>query len=189
MIYEPQLSDEELFKLVKCDNSNALKILFKRFYQNLCYFSFSYVKDQQISEEVVADIFINLWEKRDKINIDVKVKSYLYTAVKNRSLNYLRDNKIHTEKLDMVDQIALTMINRTDDNINYEDLKKVIDNLIDSLPEKRKLIFQMNRFDELSYSEIAEILSISVSTVKNQMLKAVQFMNLSYPALKKIFPK
>lgn len=188
MDYNTNMSDEELFKLVKNSNSNALKVLFKKYYQNLCYFSISYVKEKQIAEEVVADIFINLWEKRSKLNITAKVKPYLYTSVRNQSLNYIRSNKLHAEKLDAVDEITLTMINGPDDNLHYNDLKTLIDKLIDTLPEKRKLIFQMNRFDELSYDEIAEILSISGSTVRNQMVKAIQQMNSNYPVLRKFYP-
>lgn len=186
MEYDLNISDEELFQLVKKSNSNALKVLFKKYYQNLCYFSFSYVKEKQIAEEVVSDIFIKLWEKRAQINIGLKLKSYLYTAVKNQSLNYLRSNKLHSEKLNSVDQITLTMIDNPDDNLRYEDLKKVMDNLIETLPDKRKLIFRMNKFDELSYEEIASILSISISTVRNQMVSAVKYLNKQYTSLKKI---
>jgi len=180
------LNDEELFKQIRNNNSNALKLLFTRYYENLCYFAFSFVKDQQISKEVVSDIFINIWEKRKKIIITNKVKTYLYTAVKNQSLNYLRKNRIQFESLDAVDRIMLKMNAGADDQLNYEELKNLIDHLIDQLPEKRKLIFQMNKFDELSYQEIANILSISISTVRNQMMKAVKFLNSQYPLLKRI---
>lgn len=188
MYNKHNISDEELFQFIKKDNSNALKILFSKYYENLCYFAFSFVKEKQLSEEVVSDIFITIWEKRKKIIITGKVKSYLYTAVKNQSLNYLRKNKIHFEQLDAVDQLMLTVQTKADDQVNYDELKNVIDGLIDKLPGKRKLIFEMNKFDELSYQEIADILSISVSTVRNQMIKAVKFLNNQYPTLKKIIP-
>jgi RNA polymerase sigma-70 factor, ECF subfamily len=152
---------------------------------NLCYFAYNYVKDRQISEDIISDMFMNLWEKRKSIVITGGVKPYLYTSVKNRSLNYLRNNRIHFEMLDSVDQLTLTMLGNPEEKVNYDELKNVIDGLIDSLPGKRKLIFQMSRFDELTYKEIAEILSISESTVKNQMMKAVQFMNAHYPVLKR----
>lgn len=80
------------------------------------------------------------------------------------------------------------MIQKPDDKVNYDELKNIIDGLIDSLPEKRKLIFQMSRFDELSYKEIAEILTISESTVKNQMIKAIRFLNTQKSYLKQIYP-
>lgn len=134
-------------------------------------------------------MFINVWEKRKSIQITGFVKPYLYTSVKNRALNYLRDNRLYIDQLDSVDQLTLTMLGNSDDKINYDELKNVIDGLIDSLPEKRRLIFKMNRFDELTYKEIADILSISESTVKNQMMKAVRFLNTQYPILKRIFPK
>lgn len=186
MIDTQNITDEELFLLVKKDNSNALKMLFKKYYENLCFFSYSFVKDRYASQEVVSDIFIILWEKRKRIIITGKIKSYLYAAVKNQSLNYIRKNRIHFESIDEVDRLLLTVQDNSDDIVNYEELQKIIDGVIDKLPEKRKLIFQMNKFDELSYEEIANILTISVSTVRNQMIKAVKFLNNQYPALKKI---
>jgi len=185
MAYKSDISDEELFSLMKKDNSNALKLLFTRHYENLCYFSFTYVKNKQVAEEVALDIFTDLWEKRENINIEKKVKTYLYTSVKNRSLNYIQKNKVIFERLDEVDRLLISQQTNTDDLLYYEELKEQIDALIDKLPEKRKLILKMNKYDGLSYSEIADILSVSVSTVKNQMMKAVKYLDKNYPALKK----
>lgn len=154
----------------------------------MCYFSFNYVKDPEAGEDIVSEMFFNLWEKRKHLLITGKVKPYLYTSVKNRSLNYLRNNKYNKTDIDSVDQITLTMLSQPDDKVNYDDLKHAIDAIIDSLPEKRKLIFQMSRFDELTYKQIAEILLISESTVKNQMMKAVRFLDENYPRLRKIYP-
>ena len=186
MIYKSDISDEELFSLLKKDNSNALKLLFSRHYENLCYFAFTYLKEKEIAEEAALDVFANIWEKRKSIVITGKVKTYFYTAVKNQSLNYLQKNRIFLERLDDVDRLLVAGQTRTDDLVYYEELKQKIDELIDKLPEKRKLIFKMNKYDGFSYAEIADILSISVSTVKNQMVKAVKYLNHNYPALKKI---
>lgn len=188
MNFNQNYSDEELFQLIKKDNSNALKILFTRYYEKLCYFVFGFVKEENSSKELVADVFIIIWEKRKKIVIDRKVKSYIYTTAKNLSLNHLRKNKIHFERIDEVDQLMITMQDYPDGSVNYKELKNVIDSLIDKLPEKRKLIFRMNKFDELKYEEIAEILGIAVSTVRNQMIQAIKYMSSQYPALKKIIP-
>lgn len=186
MNFNNNYSDEELFQLIKVDNSNALKILFTRYYEKLCYFVYGFVKEEQSSKELVADVFIIIWEKRKKIIVDRKAKSYLYTTAKNLSLNHLRKNKIHFERIDEVDQLMIAMQDYPDGSMNYKELKNVIDSLIDKLPEKRKLIFQMNKFDELKYEEIAEILGITVSTVRNQMIQAIKFMSTQYPSLKKI---
>lgn len=188
MMNYQSIDDEALYKLIKNNSYEAYKSLFKKYFQNLCYFSLSIVREKQFAEEVVSDVFINLWEKREKLEIRIKLKPYLYTAVRNRSLNFLKSNQLYAEKLDSVDQITLTLIGKTDDNLHYEELKQLIDNLIDTLPEKRKLIFQMNRFDELSCNEIAEVLAISVSTVRNQLLKAVKQMSSNYPKLRKVYP-
>jgi RNA polymerase sigma-70 factor, ECF subfamily len=182
------ISNEELFQHIKENNSNALKELFFRFNKNLCYFVFSYVKDSLASEDIVSDIFIDFWEKRDRIVITGKVKMYLYTAARNKALNYKRDNSIQFENLDAADRLTLKMNDNPENKLNYEELKKILDGLVDTLPEKRRLIFQMRRFDGMTHDEIAEILNISKNTVKNQMVKAIEFLNTQYPRLKKIFP-
>jgi RNA polymerase sigma-70 factor, ECF subfamily len=186
MVYKSDISDEELFDLMKKDNSNALKLLFSRHYENLCYFAFTYLKERSVAEEAALDVFANVWEKRKNIVITGKVKTYFYTAVKNYSLNYLQKNRVFFERLDDVDRLLIGSQPGADDPVYYEELKQEIDKLIDRLPEKRKLIFKMNKYDGLSYQEIASILSISVSTVKNQMIKAVKHLNSNFPALKKI---
>jgi RNA polymerase sigma-70 factor (ECF subfamily) len=97
----------------------------------------------------------------------------------------LQKNKVFLERLDEVDRLLVLGQANADDLLYYEELKQKIDELINQLPEKRKLILKMNKYDGLSYAEIAEILSVSVSTVKNQMVKAVKYLNENYPALKK----
>ncbi|MCX6122455.1 MAG: RNA polymerase sigma-70 factor [Ignavibacteriales bacterium] len=170
------INDEELFQRIKSNDAQALKILFERHYSALCHFACKFVKNATLAEEAVSDVFLNIWLKKEKIELSTNLKMYLYTAVKNQSLNYLKKNKIHLEGIETVVKENITSDLRADKFIVYEESKNAIDNLLQQLPEKRRIIFSMNRFDGLSYKEIAEILSISIHTVQNQMVAAVKFL-------------
>lgn len=177
--------DRELFELIKDDEISALKILFKKYYNGLCHFAFTITKNRESSEEVVSDIFMNIWSKRKELNIEISLKSYLFRAVKNQSLNYLKKRYLLTESIDSEEAVEIKNDFNPEDYVFYEELKEQVLSLIDKLPPKRKLIFQMNRFDGLTFEEIAEVLSISIHTVRNQIVKALSFLNEQYPKLKR----
>jgi len=182
-----KISDLELFQKIKESDPAALKILFERYFNPLCYFSFQICKSTELSEETVSDVFAELWIKRSRINIQTSFKSYLYTSVKNRSINYYKQEKRISEQKELNQLHLITSEIQTDQTVNQKDLEKRIEELLNQLPEKRGLIFRMNRIDGLSYQEIADILSISIHTVQNQMIKAVKFMAEQLPRIKKLF--
>ncbi|MGD8778071.1 MAG: RNA polymerase sigma-70 factor [Ignavibacteria bacterium] len=175
--------DNELFDLIKEGEGYALKILFRKYYDNLCRFAYTIIRDRNSAEEIVSDVFMKIWEKRNDIKIKTSFKSYLYRSVKNQSLNYLKRVSFKTTGLDTQEALKLKSNENPEDFLFYEELKDVMNLLVDKLPEKRRIIFEMSRFDGLSFDEIAEILSISVYTVRNQLVKAVKFLSEQYPRL------
>lgn len=187
MDHNNKISDLELFQRIKESDPAALKNLFERYFNPLCYFSFQIVRSTELAEETVSDVFAELWIKRSRINIQLSFKSYLYTAVKNRSINYYKQERRISEPIEPNQLHLVTSETHTDQIVNHQDLEKQIEELLNKLPEKRGLIFRMNRIDGLSYQEIADILSISISTVQNQMVKAVKFMAEQFPRIKKLF--
>jgi RNA polymerase sigma-70 factor, ECF subfamily len=170
-----QSSDEDLFQRIKSDDAQALKTLFERYYSVLCRFACKFVKNSHFAEEAVSDVFLNVWLKRQHSEIKTSLKMYLYTAVRNQSFNYLKKNKIRLEGIDIVDKENIISDLNADKIIVSEESKDALDVFLRQLPEKRRIIFSMNRIDGLSYKEIAEILSISIHTVQNQMVAAVKF--------------
>lgn len=178
------ISDEELFLRIKSDDAQALKILFEKHYSALCHFACKFIKNATLAEEAVSDVFLNIWLKKEKIELQTNLKMYLYSAVRNQSLNYLKKNKIYLERIETAVEENKTSDLSADKFITYEELKDDIDTLLQQLPAKRRIIFSMNRFDGLSYKEIAEILSISIHTVQNQMVAAVKFFINQQPRYK-----
>jgi len=178
--------DKELFLLIKENNPESLKILFEKYFSSLCSFSYNYVKSIDLSEEVVSDVFFNIWIHRETIEIKSSLKSYLFTATRNISINLLAQEKRHQEKLEIFN-IERQHFDHTPEKIyNLKELEDIIEQIIKKLPPKRQTVFRMNRLYGMSYKEIAEVLSISVNTVQNHMVKAVEFIANQYPHIKTI---
>lgn len=146
--------------------------LFRELFKPLCSFAYKYIGDFEESRNLVHEVFIIVWEKYESLPADTNFKSYLFTAVRNRSLNYLRDNKRHMS----IDKVAEDNFSEQNTSIEATELEKEISGAIQSLPEKCRQIFEMNRLDGLKYAEIADKLGLSVKTVEAQMSKALAVM-------------
>lgn len=164
-----QLEDTQLMECLSNDNRLAFEYIFKTYYQDLCRFGVTYVKDIDIAEELVQQIFINIWERRYELSISTSMKSYLFTAVRNKSFNYIKLQLPKEYKKVDIDDAGFIDSNNKEEDIVFEDLKVYVANAIDSLPAKCKVIFNLSRNSGLTYKEIAEELDISVKTVENQI--------------------
>jgi RNA polymerase sigma-70 factor, ECF subfamily len=172
-------TDEELFLRVKKSDAKALRVLFESYFSPLCRFAWKFVNDEYLAEEIVSDVFVHVWMKREEINITGTVKPYLYTAVKNQSLNTIKKKTLRLEDMETVAQNPPVSVWHAEQLVTAAELEHDIDKLLRRLPPQRQIIFRMNRFDGLSYKEIAEILSISIHTVQNQMVAAIKFLSSS----------
>lgn len=146
--------------------------LFKEYFPSLMAFSRKILGDEDNAREVVQQVFIKLWERRTEIDLSTSLKSYLFTAVNNRSLNFIRDRKKFSgeeipEHLRQWDVSA---------ELESMELEELIRRAIASLPDKCRRIFEMNRFEGSTYGTIAARLGISVKTVENQMSKALRIL-------------
>ena len=153
-------------------------MLFRSHFSGLCFFAHKYVKDFEAAKEIVQDAFLSLWEKRETIDMDRPVKSYLTMIIHNKCTNYLRDNRKFDQNILHIENLAEVPEYDGADSMVEEELKNKIDSAIDELPEKCKQIFVMNRYENLKYQEIAVKLEISVKTVETQMSKALQHMRI-----------
>jgi RNA polymerase sigma-70 factor, ECF subfamily len=163
-------------KNIKQLNKTTFEELFREYFVPLTAFAKKYVGDVDSAKEIVHDVFVNLWTKRESIDIEKSVKSYLYTSAYNRSLNHIRDNKKFNTNVSVEDTIVNVSGWNFEDDVDALELEKKINNIIASLPEKCKQIFLMSRFEGLKYHEIAEKLTISIKTVEAQMSKALKVL-------------
>jgi len=168
---------------------NSFKYFFDRYYNDLCNFVNIYLHDQILSEEIVQDIFVYFWENREKLQINISVKSYLFSASKFKSLNLIRDQKNQKKIAEKIGQTEQTLIFESGESyIDTEEFKRILNVAIEQLPPKCREIFLLAKQEELSNKAIAEQLGISVKTVENQMTIALKKLReFLLPYREKIF--
>lgn len=166
-------TDHIYLQCIKENDQEALEALFEKYYYQLCDFSFQFVRSFDLTEEVVSDVFLKIWKNRRNLQINSSFKAYLYTATRNQALNYLKKENRDFETLDVVDN-TVSENYQPDEELIFKELENRVEILINTLPPRRKLIFKLSRIEGFTYREIADILSISIHTVQNQMVQAVK---------------
>lgn len=159
-------------------NVRDLESLFRENYTGLCRFAFGYVKDEEAAKEIVQEAFVSLWEKRHSIDPSKQVRTYLSTTVRNRCLNYLRDNRKFSGRMLELENHPHEPAFHQPDKLVEAEIRERIERALDTLPEKCREVFHLSRNRQMKYYQIADHLQISVKTVETQMSKALQHMRL-----------
>ena len=134
----------------------------------MCHFARQFLNDSELAEETVQELFVRIWEKREKLNIETSVKHYFFRSVRNQCLNQIQHQKIKQQYASKMKELSHQEID-PDENYIEVDLLERIEKSIDSLPVKRQEIFRLSREQGMKYKEIAEELNISIKTVEAQM--------------------
>ncbi len=161
-----------LLKLQQNDEQ-AMELLFKTHYKALLRFAKTILKDASQAEDTVQDVFIKIWEKRQNLIINTSLKSYLYMAVRNHCLNALKLNERKYWMEEGMENDEKMATNDVENKLIAKSLQQQITQAIELLPDKCKLTFQLSRYENMSYKEIAETMNVSIKTVENQMGKAL----------------
>lgn len=170
-------TNKELLLLIREDDMVAFYQLYERYSRRLYGFVLRYIKIEADAEEIVQDVFVKIWESRNKIDIYFSFESFLFTVAYNTTISLLRkkiNEKKYLEYLKSIQQIE----NAPDltDEIHYNELKEKVQALLKELTPRQKEVFQLSREQGLSHSEIAEKLDISVNTVKKHITNTLGFL-------------
>lgn len=150
--------------------------MFNTYYQSLCNYACSMLKDIDEAEEVVQNAFFNIWQKREALQITTSFKSYVYRAIHNDCLNKIKHGKVRAVyAADYKSSMSGGAVDSAQ-ALDAKELGKRINEAIASLPEQCGHVFRLSRFENLKYSEIATQLDISVKTVENHMGKALKLL-------------
>mgnify|MGYP001124406969 FL=1 len=139
-----------------------------------------FIKDQELAEEIVSDIFIYLWLRRKTLNIQTSLKAYLFKAAKNQALQHLRKNRLPTESLDSYNAQSIPTDQQPDGELQQQELEAELSADLAFLPEQQRIVFTLHRFEGFKYQEIADMLNISVNTVRNHIFQAVKKLQERY---------
>jgi RNA polymerase sigma-70 factor (ECF subfamily) len=168
------IRDTEIIRRIREGDTGQFESLFRSSYVSLVRYAKTIIKDHDTAEEIVQDLFVRIWQDRQKLTIESSLNGYLFRAVHNRCLHWLDHSRV-------VDKHAQEMAARDTQNtetpvdiIQYNELQLKIAEIIARLPERCGQIFCMNRFEGLKYTDIAEKLSVSVKTVEANMGRALK---------------
>ncbi|WP_163709505.1 RNA polymerase sigma-70 factor [Mangrovibacterium lignilyticum] len=166
-----QQTDQEIWAEIRNGEVKALRLLHDRYFFSLCNFADKSLHQLPVSEELVSNCFLRLWEQRKSIEIHQSVKAYLYFMVRNQVVDYIRSDK--NRLIATTDEIPEIP---TEEEINQHEFYAVLYRAIAKLPDQRRQILELAAFQSMTYKQVAQNLNISVNTVKTQMGRAYQFL-------------
>lgn len=168
---EVSVEDLEIIHALRTRDKRRFEVFYKKYYRPLFTVAFRYVGRTETAEEIVHDVFINIWKKAEQLDIQISMKSYLFRSIVNSSLNYIKKEKTELEK-----QSAYKLVHDQELEVEADDsseadeaLLKGLEDALALLPEKCKQVMYLSRFGKLKQQEIADQLDISIKTVKNHL--------------------
>jgi len=172
--------NELLFQIAELDEKQAFSMFFRLYHEKMLLLARIFVSSPQIAEDIVSDVLIKLLRNRRKTFRKKNFLGFLYTCIKNQSLDYLRKNKRHRHvKLD--DQVDFLIQHPGDPcrQLMGKEFEEIIFDCVESLPPRRKLVYKMVKDDKLSYKQVGALLDISVRTVEVQLRLAVKHLKIT----------
>lgn len=180
------MDQQTLIKLLKSKDKKSISYLFDTHYERLYLFAEKFIYDTDQAHDIVQEVFIRLWENSANLEINTSLSHYLFAAVRNRCLDYLRALRIedrHHRKY-----FEAYIESHTIDAIQDDELLEKIKNMMDNFPPQCREIFELRLLQGYKYKEIAERLNVSESVVKVQIHRAYRKLKDSFPAIKGHLP-
>lgn len=168
-----ELPDLELVSLLRTSDHSAFNEIVRRYSGLLINFGYKRLGDLPLAEDLVGDVWADLWEKRATVNISCALGAFLVTSIRNRFLDYIKRQKISQKYIDNFYNFLSKEHSSTDYLIRHNDLLKLIELEIAALPENMRKVFEMNRKTNMTRKEIAWNLNIPENTVKTNMHRAL----------------
>ncbi len=168
------LEPEQTIYDFKSGDTETFEGVFHAYYKALAVYAKTILKDMDEAEDIVQQVFISMWEKRENLEVRTSLRALLYKSVHNACLNRIKQQTVRTKYVAEVQYQSQE--GKADDGMQQKELQKKIEQALEALPEQCGIIFRMSRFEHLKYQEIADQLGLSIKTVENQMGKALKIM-------------
>ncbi|MES2828063.1 MAG: RNA polymerase sigma-70 factor [Bacteroidota bacterium] len=183
-----KLKDEELVVLLREANSYSYTEIFERYNRLLLRHAFRLLSNDDEAYDVVQDVFLQLWHKKEEINIKSSLSAYLFTAVKNRIFKLFAHKEVVIRYAASISSFMLEGYNIVEDAVLEKELSELISKEIDALPPRMREVLLLNKKEELSYKEIADRLNITDQTAKQQVYKALKILKPKIDSFLSVFP-
>ncbi len=171
-----KIDDADLTRRVKSGEKEAYQALFERYAPKIYHFALSYLKSTADSEELVQDVFLKVWEKREILDATQNIKAFVFKIAINTIYDFIRRKNIENAFQEFSKANYAADSNNTWDTLIFEEMQTTINSLVAQMPEQRKKIFKLSKNKGLSNDEIAQELNLSKRTVENQLYRALLFL-------------
>jgi RNA polymerase sigma-70 factor (ECF subfamily) len=169
-------TDLELIPLLKEGNQAAFAELYNRYKGKLYLHAYKMLEDDEEAKDVIQEMFSVIWARREQLNVTTTFENYLYGTVKNRILNFIAHQKVIDKYTQYLSNFVEEGVAGVDESMINKELVAIIEHEIARLPAKMKEIFEMSRYEGLSYKQIGDKLNISDKTVKKQLNNAAKIL-------------
>lgn len=163
-------TEQDTVEQIQQGDSTAFEKIFFKYHTDLCFFALKIVENKKGAEDVVQNVFLNIWKNRQEWEINVSLEAYLYRAVKNRAINYSKkQNNYRKKKNKYLKRVETQSVPSHENKSDPQDTVSRIWEIVDAMPKRRSLVFTLHRKHGLRYKEIAQIMDITRKTVENHM--------------------
>lgn len=169
--------EDSLFTFIRKGDKEAFAEFFDRYWSKAFQIAYQKLNNRQATEEIVQELFIALWNKRNSLSIH-NFSSYLYTCIKNKCLNYIESKIIERRHWDYYKQFIPRSDHSTDKMVSYDALLEAINTGMEGLPKKTKRVFQLNRLEGRSISEIAHVLNLSEKAIEYHLTRSLKHLRI-----------
>jgi len=167
-------TDKELMQEIKADNMFAFDVLYKKYCKRLYKFGNNILKSNVDTENLIQDVFLNLWENRNKVEKDSSIKSYIFTITYNSAISIIRKKARESEYVEYLKSLQEVNAEPVNVELEYKELTNTLDEIVQALPMRQKEVYLLHKVKGLKYNEIAELLNISANTIENHMSRALK---------------
>lgn len=172
-----QYDEEILFASIRKGDKAAFAELFNRYWSKAFSMAYQKLNDQDATEEIVQELFISLWNRRESLSIH-NFSAYLYTSIKNKCLNYIESKIIERKHWAYYKQFIPQADHETEKMVSYDVLLEAINTSMESLPKKTRRVFQLNRLEGRSVSEIANVLNLSEKAIEYHLARSLKHLRM-----------
>ncbi|HEY0175915.1 MAG TPA: RNA polymerase sigma-70 factor [Pedobacter sp.] len=173
-------TDRQLIVLIAQGDEAAFTAMYNRYYLTLTRSGFKRLQNESVVEELVQDVFVNLWNRAAELDPDGNIKSYLFATLRNKVLHELRASMVIARHARIICQQQNYLAEDTDSLMHTRHLEEKFESIVKELPPQCREAFTLSRFEELSYKSIAERMNISVNTVEKHIGKALNILRRAF---------
>lgn len=168
--------DNRLTQKMQDKDEDFFEFLFEKYHRQLFLLALQYLKDEKLAEDAIQDVFLKVWQKRDRLDPSRSVKGFLFTTLKNHVLNMIRNKKRRIANTVEAGSQKSGTVENTEEEMVLNEYWKIVERGVSELPSGKQKVFRLRRMQGYTNREVASVLQISITTVKSQLYKATKFM-------------